>query len=137
MTFFRRHWRKFLILGIVVLVLAAAPFVFIIVEERNALREWETKRLPFEQNAWKANPDSNEMDPIRLRMIDDLLRRYNFMGMSRSAIDDLLGAPAKTDKFRDWNLVYWLGPERGSFRMIPSGWFSSSIKRTRFQLTDT
>ncbi len=139
MTFLRKHWRKIAIVFVVILVIAAAPFLIIIGLELNAVHQWnKSKRLPFEQNAWKANPDSTEMDPIRLRMVDDLLAHHNFIGMSRAEIDDLLGPPAPTDKFRDWDLVYWLGPERGSLR-IDSEWlvfkFDKENKVSAYRLT--
>jgi hypothetical protein len=104
-----------------VIVVIAAPFVIFVTVHMHSSRQWNAKRLPFEQAVWKANPDSSEMDPVRLRMVDDLLAHHNFVGMSRAEIDDLLGSPAPTDKFRDWDLVYWLGPEPGSFR-IDSEW---------------
>ncbi len=121
MTFVRKHWRKIVIASGLVIVVIATPFVILIAVEMYSFHEWNAKRLPFEQAAWKANPDSLEMDPVRLPMVDDLLAHHNFVGMSRAEIDDLLGAPAPTDKFRDWDLVYWLGPERGSIR-IDSEW---------------
>jgi hypothetical protein len=139
MSFLRKHWRKIAIVFVVLVVIAATPFLIIIGLELNAERQWnKSKRLPFEQSAWKANPDSNETDPIRLRMVDDLLAHHNFMGMSRAEIDDLLGVPAPTDKFRDWDLVYWLGPERGSGR-IDSEWlvfkFNNEKKVSAYRLT--
>lgn len=33
----------------------------------------------------------------------------------------MLGKPPATDYFSDWDLVYWLGPERG-FLSIDSEW---------------
>ena len=33
----------------------------------------------------------------------------------------MLGEPPETEYFRDWDLVYWLGPERG-FMSIDSEW---------------
>ena len=61
------------------------------------------------------------MDPVRLRMVDDLLAHHRFIGMPRAELADLLGPPTPIDKFGDWDLVYWLGPERGSIR-IDSEW---------------
>ena len=139
MSFLRKHWRKVAIIFVVIVVIAATPFLIIIGLELNAVHQWnKSKRLPFEQSAWKANPDSNERDPIRLRMVDDLLAHHNFIGMSRAEIDDLLGAPAPTDKFRDWDLVYWLGPGRGYMR-IDSEWlvfkFDKENKVIAYRLT--
>lgn len=65
---------------------------------------------------------SQRSDIYRNEMADDLLRRYRLVGMSREQIDNLLGRPAATPKFRDHcEYVYWLGPERG-FISIDSEW---------------
>jgi hypothetical protein len=98
-------------LGIAMLVIASH------ISRARYMSEWSRNQLPFDQTVWIANPDSTEMNPIRLRMVDDLLTKHNFLGMSRKQIDDLLGPRAPTDKFQNWDLVYWLGPERGSFRL--------------------
>ena len=79
MSFLRKHWRKIVIAFGVIVVIAATPFLIIIGLEIKAAHQWnKAKRLPFEQNAWKAHPDSTEIDPIRLRMVDDLLAHHNF-----------------------------------------------------------
>jgi len=60
-------------------------------------------------------------NPIRLRMVDDLLRRHQLQGMSVPEIESLLGPADRTEKFRNYDMVYWLGPERG-FMSIDSEW---------------
>ena len=42
-------------------------------------------------------------------------------GLSRDSVERLLGPRDSTDYFREWDLVYWLGPERGFLR-IDSEW---------------
>ncbi|MBD2000571.1 hypothetical protein H6G00_28870 [Leptolyngbya sp. FACHB-541] len=42
-------------------------------------------------------------------------------GKSRPEVVALLGEPDKTNYFQDYDLVYWLGPERGLMR-IDSEW---------------
>jgi hypothetical protein len=54
-------------------------------------------------------------------LVDDLLRSHELRGRSRSEVVALLGEPPKTDYFREYDLVYWLGPERG-FISIDSEW---------------
>lgn len=54
-------------------------------------------------------------------MVDDLLSRHNFRGMAREQVVAIVGEPDKTEYFRDWEMVYWLGPERG-FVSIDSEW---------------
>ena len=61
------------------------------------------------------------MDPIRIRMVDDLLNKNDFHGIARNEVVALLGETSKSGYFADWDLVYWLGPERG-FISIDSEW---------------
>jgi len=78
-----------------------------------------SQRTSFDSDRWKAA--INEQKPVRLRMVDDLLRRYKLEGMSREDIEQLLGKPPPTGYFREYEYVYWLGPERG-FISIDSEW---------------
>lgn len=57
----------------------------------------------------------------RLAMVDDLLARHPLRGLSRYSVERLLGPRDSTDYFREWDFVYWLGPERGLVR-IDSEW---------------
>jgi len=118
------------VLGVATLILGSR------ISSAIYMSEWRKNQLPFNPEVWIANPDSTELDPIRLRMVDDLLAKHNFLGMTRKQIDDLLGPRTPTDKFRDWDLVYWLGPERGSIR-IDSEWlvfrFDKDDKVKEFQ----
>jgi len=90
-------------------------------------------RRVFDSELWKASLAEESQDPIKLQMVDDLLRKHPLVGLSRSQVLDLLGEPLRTDKFSDWDLVYWLGPERALFS-IDSEWlvirFDSSQKVT-------
>ncbi|OQW42428.1 MAG: hypothetical protein A4S08_13135 [Proteobacteria bacterium SG_bin4] len=76
---------------------------------------------PFDAAKWRQSLESGHHDPIRLQMVDDLLRRYSLQGMTRHEIEVLLGKPPKTDYFRDYEYLYWLGPER-NFISIDSEW---------------
>jgi len=58
---------------------------------------------------------------IRLGMADRLIARGTLKNMARTEVVKLLGEPPQTDYFSDWDLVYWLGPER-SFISIDSEW---------------
>jgi len=58
---------------------------------------------------------------VRLEMADRLIARGTLNGRTRSEVVDLLGEPPPTEYFAEWNLVYWLGPERG-FISIDSEW---------------
>ena len=46
-------------------------------------------------------------------MVDDLLERHKLDEMTRAEVVALLGEPDATPYFREWDMVYWLGPERG------------------------
>ena len=81
--------------------------------------EWLNRR-PFDAGAWQAAKEKWQ-DPVRQRMVDDLLRRHRLVGMTRERVVELLGESDTTDYFRDWDLVYWLGMER-SWISIDSEW---------------
>jgi hypothetical protein len=76
----------------------------------------------FNSAGWKARSvDDGPMWPTRLRMVDDLVDRNLRTGVIRADVENLLGPPDKTSYFRNWDMVYLLGPERGFIR-IDSEW---------------
>jgi hypothetical protein len=77
------------------------------------------RRCPFDAVAWKS--EKALTNDVRIRMVDDLLRRNSFRGMTREQVIAIIGVPDKTEYFKEWDLVYWLGPERG-FIGIDSEW---------------
>lgn len=81
----------------------------------------------FDSAIWKATGGD---DPARVFMVDDLLRRHPLIGMPRADVEDLLGRPPATDYFRDFEYVYWLGPERG-FIAIDSEWLGLKFEQDR------
>jgi outer membrane protein assembly factor BamE (lipoprotein component of BamABCDE complex) len=54
-------------------------------------------------------------------MVDDFLAKHKLRGMTKQEIVELLGEPDDTDYFSNWDMVYWLGPERG-FMQLDSEW---------------
>jgi hypothetical protein len=54
-------------------------------------------------------------------MVEDLLRRMPLVGMNRDEVVGLLGEPTRSGYFKDYDLVYWLGPEPGLLS-IDSEW---------------
>ena len=54
-------------------------------------------------------------------MVDNLLKRHPLVGKTRAEVVSLLGEPRKTSYFSEYDLVYWLGPER-SWIAIDSLW---------------
>lgn len=79
-----------------------------------------SSRVPFDKQIW-LSANSWDAKPNRVNMIDDLLSKNDFHGKRKSDVIALLGEPPKPEKFHDWDMVYWLGPERG-FMSIDSEW---------------
>jgi hypothetical protein len=78
----------------------------------------------FDSVIWKESLSLQSNSPIRLRMVDDLLFKTNHLaGLSRGQVINLLGEPPKTEYFREFEFVYWLGPERSYFS-IDSEWLA-------------
>ena len=79
-----------------------------------------TNRMEFDSRTWKHH-NTSKQEPQRIRMIDSLLEHKDLIGMHYSDIIDLLGQPEDTAYFKNWDMVYWLGPERG-YISIDSEW---------------
>lgn len=83
-----------------------------------------TRRLPFDSAIWKSrSADAGAEWPTRLRMVDDLLNWRQLHGLTREQVVEFLGPPDRTSKWREWDFVYHLGPERGGLFRIDSEWF--------------
>jgi hypothetical protein len=81
---------------------------------------WTTSREQlFDSIRWQE--ESHVKQGARLGMADSLVAHRTLLGKTRSEVVELLGEPPPTEYFRDWDLVYWLGPERG-FISIDSEW---------------
>jgi len=102
--------------GLVVVVVVGAGVWFFF---GDSIRE-RLSRQRFDPVAWKSEAHSFT-NAVRIRMVDDLLRCYSFQGMTRDQVAAIVGEPDKTEYFRDWDMVYWLGPERG-FISVDSEW---------------
>jgi hypothetical protein len=86
--------------------------------------------VAFSPALWSAPDSSRPTDPtLRQRMLGDLLSRYTLVGVTRDSVVALLGEPPKTNYFREWQLVYWLGPER-SLISLDSEWLVLKIDAT-------
>jgi hypothetical protein len=80
----------------------------------------------FDAAAWREPALAYGESAVRGCMVDDLLARHNFRGQSRSQVTALLGEPRPTDYFTEYQLVYWLGPERGLISVDSECWCSGS-----------
>ena len=90
---------------------------------------FSTRPLPFEEAAWKAGEQAKfDSSAPRLRMADGLIASGALKGQTKPNVLTMLGPPSQTDKFRDYNLVYWLGAERGSIS-IDSEWLVISFDK--------
>ena len=67
----------------------------------------------FDRARWMDTTLARGMLAIRGCMVDDLLERHQLEGMSRAEVIRLIGPPDTSDLFPEFDLVYWLGPERG------------------------
>jgi hypothetical protein len=67
----------------------------------------------FIQSQWMDTTLTRSKLAIRGCMVDDLLDRHELRGMTRAEVVSLIGEPDSTRDFPDYDLVYWLGPERG------------------------
>lgn len=73
----------------------------------------------FDGAAWRDEAQARE--GVRRPMADRLLLTRALLEKSRAEVLAKLGPPTETGKFRQWDLVYWIGPERGYFS-IDSEW---------------
>lgn len=84
---------------------------------------FETGYLPvrkFDAAAWRQVQRSD--DKTRIQMVESLRWSGRLDGLTRSEVVALLGPP-NDDGYstHDWEMVYWLGPER-SLMSIDSEW---------------
>ena len=116
----RRDWIELcVILGAVLFPFAVFWLVF---GGYRELREW-AQRMPFDSHVWTTRLFDENKEPVRIRMVDNLIQKYELRGMTRSEIIDLLSEPPETGYFSEYDFVYWLGPERG-FLSIDSEWLA-------------
>ncbi|HEX8235329.1 MAG TPA: hypothetical protein VF600_05190 [Abditibacteriaceae bacterium] len=127
MLFWHRHKRVLQRVALVVVLLAASPFLlFFGWVAKDTLYEY-SQRLPFNSAQWKSADNDNPKSPkyaIRIRMVDDLFDRHKLVGMTRNEVIQLLGPSDDGDR-QGQELMYALGPERG---FISMDWESLSIE---------
>ena len=119
----RRRWHKVVAGLAVVLLVAGAWYAWLLHglfsdpgrDARCAGRE------RFDAAVWRDTVLAFSAAAPRGCMVDDLLAGRRLAGLPRAEVVALLGADARTGYFREYDLVYWLGPERGPFS-IDSEW---------------
>lgn len=105
--------RAFIAVGIVTLLVLSLAYAAYV---HNP--EVEGYRVPFDTARWRSRAlDQDPGWPTRLRMADDLISSRALDGLRHEDVERLLGPGDETDKWRDWDLVYYLGPERSGMRL--------------------
>lgn len=79
--------------------------------------------IPFVSSWWAPGGAKNDLLRVQHRMADWLVLRRSLDGLSRSEVVAMLGEPLEHGYFRDYDLVYRLGMERG-FISIDSEWLA-------------
>jgi hypothetical protein len=117
---------RFSIRSALCLTLVAAAVLYVLVFVRwNWLSDprLDVPQIPFDAAAWKQVTDpwhaprqatpAESYRTARSKMIEDLLKRYDFHGWTRDQVIDLLGKPDNPgDSFDQWDVVYVLGLQR-------------------------
>jgi hypothetical protein len=81
----------------------------------------ETPVSKLDSKIWK-DPAQFDQEPFpRRTMADTLVGDRALQGKTRAEVIELLGEPTETEYFGDWDVVYWLGPQRG-FLAMDSEW---------------
>jgi hypothetical protein len=110
------------VVGLLAIVLTVGLSTF------AAVLYWKSRPLPFDRAVW--NAEVQDIDDFRRhRMADWLLKQRRLVGMTRAEIVSMLGEPTKTSFFREYDLVYVLGNERG-WMSIDSEWLLMRLDRT-------
>ena len=81
--------------------------------------QFVTPGVDFKRAAW-LDP-AHRQDNVRLRMADRLVATGALVGKTRAQVIEMLGESSSSGYFSDWDLVYWLGDERG-WMSIDSEW---------------
>jgi outer membrane protein assembly factor BamE (lipoprotein component of BamABCDE complex) len=113
-------WRR--VFGLLALIVAVG------LSTLAAIHFWKARPLPFDRAVWNAEVEDLE-DFRRHRMADWLVQRRRLIGMSRDEVLSTLGEPTVTSHFREYDLVYVLGNERG-WLSIDSEWLLMRLDDT-------
>jgi hypothetical protein len=118
--FLKSRKRLFALLGVFALI-ALSPAIYLFGRiGYDDLRE-HLRRIPFDSASWQDERQVVGHDPVRIRMVDDLINSRLLDHRSRNEVEKLLGPVPPEHYFQEYDLVYWLGPER-DFMGIDSEW---------------
>jgi hypothetical protein len=113
----RTRWSWVVILVIVAMCLFPAGIV-----------AWRYRARTFDAVAWRN--DAENGSGVRQSMADGLVASRSLIGRTREEVVEMLGEPPETGYFKRYDLVYWLGHERG-FISIDSEWLVIRIVNGR------
>ncbi len=86
------------------------------------------KGSEYKRSDW-TNQEAYEKEPHpRLKIADGLIYRKSLYNLNRDQVVKLLGIPRDHGYCKSYDLVYWLGPERGFFS-IDSEWLAIKFGR--------
>lgn len=124
----RLVWTLVAVLGTPVALYGVAWTYLVIIPSSQDYRH----RLSFDARRWRdKSADAGDAWPTRLRMVDSLMDSRLLDGRTRQQVVDLLGPPDDTSKWRDWDVVYHLGPERKGVFRIDSEWLVIRLDSSR------
>jgi hypothetical protein len=106
------------------ILIGAATFIVLLVLVRPILLPLPLDRCKdrkFDSVAWRDSTRAFSRDAVRGCMVDQLLRRIGVVGLQRDSVFGMLGPGDRTNYFKEYDAVYWLGPERG-LMSIDSEW---------------
>lgn len=69
----------------------------------------------FDKTSWSDEDKIYDTPHLRVAMVEALMNDHLSKGMSRAAVEDIIGAPTDTPYFADHDMVYWLGDEKSGF----------------------
>ncbi len=116
------NWRLRILIAIMLVLLIPFALLATVLGEPyfdRIGRCW--RHTQFDQREWSDSTLVYGRTAPRECMVDDLLERQSLVGKTRAEVVSLLGEPRKTSYFDEYDLVYWLGPER-SWISIDSIW---------------
>ena len=121
-------WLRIVAISVVALFIALVGGVWTYFELTGPMSRCRGHR-GFDATAWRDPKQVYSPLAIRGCMVDDLIARRRLKGLTRAEVVALLGEPRPTAYFQNYDLVYWLGPERG-WISIDSEWLVFRLDAT-------
>ncbi|AKU11267.1 hypothetical protein AzCIB_1362 [Azoarcus sp. CIB] len=91
--------------------------------------------MPFDRDIWMSHGAEHVKPYPRRFMADGFLQDATLKGLTTAQVTEMLGDPGNHGYFKDYDLVYWLGPERMSVG-IDSEWLAITIAKKTGRVED-